>query len=505
MDFIGQRREIQGAFMEQLDQVHVISDLHLGGEPGHQIFDQGALLGGVIDHLRARAPGKRVALVLNGDIVDFLAAPGASYLDPTGAVDKLEAILVDPAFQPVFQALARFVRAEGRTLVLGLGNHDVELALPEVAERLLQEICGDDAAARGRARLATDGTGYACRVGGKRALCVHGNDVDPWNIVDHTALRRVIQALKLGREPPAWEPNAGTRLVIDIVNGLKRSFPVVDLIKPETRPVLSILLALEPSQLGAARRFARGAARLLVDDVRVGRGFLGARAPVEPGEPGAPALPQSDDAALAMLLQPNPKAATPARRGADLLAEVERLYEEGRDPLDLSSEDGKLGWGRLTWDVILGREPLRELRESLAQWLKEDKTFAVDTKDRTFERLDAMVGADVDYLIAGHTHLARALPRREGKGFYFNTGTWIRLIQLTEAMLRDDASFSPVFAALRRRTLAALDAEPGLVRRHPTMVSIEAEGSAVAAELRLAAWSSAGEVTLTALERAPEA
>lgn len=488
--------------MEQLDQVHVISDLHLGGEPGHQIFDQGALLGGLIDHLRTRAPARRVALVLNGDIVDFLAAPGATYLDPTGAVDKLDAIVKDPAFQPVFQALARFVREGGRTLVLALGNHDVELALPEVTERLLQEICGDDPAARGRVRLATDGTGYACQVGGKKALCLHGNDVDPWNIVDHAALRQVVQALKRGITPPAWEPNAGTRLVIDIVNGLKQRFPVVDLIQPETGPLLGILLALDPSQLGAAKRFARGAARLLRDDLRVGRGFLSA---AEPGAPSAPAVPRSDDAALAMLMQASKKAPASAPRGADLLAEVERLYQEGRDPLDLASNDGKLGWGRLTWDVILGRDPLRELRASLAQWIEEDKTFAIDTPDKTFERLDATVGPDIDYLIVGHTHLARALPRREGRGFYFNAGTWIRLIQLTDAMLQDDASFAPVFAALRQKTLAALDAVPGLVRRHPTMVSIEAEGDAALAELRLVEPRPAGEVTLTALQRAPEA
>jgi UDP-2,3-diacylglucosamine pyrophosphatase LpxH len=188
--------------MEQLDQVHVISDLHLGGAAGHQIFDQGALLRGLIDHLRTRAQGLRVALVLNGDILDFLASDGASYLDPTGAAHKLDRILHDPAFEPIFQALARFVREERRTLVLVLGNHDVELALPEVTERLLEELCGEDPAARGRVRLAVDGTGYACRVGGKKVLCVHGNEVDPWNIVDHAALLRVIQALKLGLAPP---------------------------------------------------------------------------------------------------------------------------------------------------------------------------------------------------------------------------------------------------------------------------------------------------------------
>src|SRR3954463_12657654 len=81
--------------MEQLDQLHVVSDLHLGGEPGHQIFDRGALLAATIDHLRERPAHLRVGLVLDGDIVDFLADPEARYLDPEGAVRKLEAIIAD--------------------------------------------------------------------------------------------------------------------------------------------------------------------------------------------------------------------------------------------------------------------------------------------------------------------------------------------------------------------------------------------------------------------------
>jgi len=187
--------------MDQLDQLHAISDLHLGGAPGRQIFDQGPLLAGAIDRLRERAPDARVGLVLNGDLVDFLAAPGATYLDPFGAVAKLEAILTDAAFSPVWEALARFVRAPKRTLVIGIGNHDVELALPDVQERLLHAICGDSLEARARVRVAMDGSGYSCVVGARRVLCNSGTWVrlirlNEAILADDGAFAPVFQALR---------------------------------------------------------------------------------------------------------------------------------------------------------------------------------------------------------------------------------------------------------------------------------------------------------------------
>jgi UDP-2,3-diacylglucosamine pyrophosphatase LpxH len=456
--------------MDQLDQLHAVSDLHLGGAPGHQIFDQGPLLAATIDALTTRAPDARVGLVLNGDIVDFLAAPGATYLDPYGAVAKLEAVLGDPAFSPVFEALARFVRAPLRTLVLAIGNHDVELALPEVQERLLLAICGDSLEARARVRIAMDGSGYAVNVGGRRVLCVHGNEVDAWNVVDQAALNQVIQSLRQARAVPVWDPNAGTRLVIDVMNGIKRTFPMVDLLKPETKPVVAVLLALDPTALAALKRFAPIAMRLGMQEVR--SGFLGEEA----------ATP-SDEAALAALVQRDkaPETAAPSgpAKAAQLLEEVEGLYREGKGAVDLSPAGATLGFGDLIYDALLRRDPSKDLRTSLQGWLAGDKTFAIDTEDDVFRGLDDRVGPSFDFVVAGHTHLARALRRKRSPGFYFNSGTWVRLIRLSDAMLGDDTAFAPVYQAFRGHTLDALDGVQGLVFRNPTMVSIELDGAAV--------------------------
>src|SRR5690242_9635064 len=115
--------------MDKLDQLHIVSDLHLGGVQGHQICNQGAALGRVISYLAALPDAGRVGLVLNGDIVDFLASTHAAYFDADGAAAKLAAIFEDKEFAPVWAALAAFVAAPGRVLVLVIGNHDVELAL----------------------------------------------------------------------------------------------------------------------------------------------------------------------------------------------------------------------------------------------------------------------------------------------------------------------------------------------------------------------------------------
>ena len=45
------------------------------------------------------------------------------------------------------------------------------------------------------------------------------------------------------------------------------------------------------------------------------------------------------------------------------------------------------------------------------------------------------IAPEVDFVVAGHTHLARSLPRKKGEGFYFNSGTWIRLIRLTDPVI----------------------------------------------------------------------
>jgi hypothetical protein len=130
-------------------------------------------------------------------------------------------------------------------------------------------------------------------------------------------------------------------------------------------------------------------------------------------------------------------------------------------------------------DWLLDKDPRESLRTSLRDWLHDDLTFYHGRTDGTFHQLDGNVGEDIDFLIAGHTHLERALKRERGNGYYFNTGTWARLISLTPGLLNDEKAFERVYAAFGERRMEALDQYPGLVIRKPTVVSItrQADGA----------------------------
>ena len=377
--------------MDKLDQLHVVSDLHLGASRASDLQPgRGARPGDSID-LASTPPGQRVGLVLNGDIVDFLAAEDAKHFDPEGAPRKLQAIMDDPAFAPVFDALGRFVRAADCVLVLVLGNHDVELALPEVQDVLVARICGADDAARGRVRIAMDGTGFTCLVGGRRVLCIHGNQADPWNVVDHDALRDFIKAQNEGVEPKVPPANAGTRLVVDVMNGIKHAYPFVDLLKPETVPVPGVLLAL-PSHLHAPLLdFAKITLRLAYDKARTEGGFLGADGP----STGAP--PPDGYRALDVLLRASaPKGEAGAEDAAlSWLKLAESDFAAGRRPADVVGLDEgseMLGLGGLIGDRIRRKDPRENLRDALKTYLVNDRTFQFDTEDYAYREHNGAMG-----------------------------------------------------------------------------------------------------------------
>jgi hypothetical protein len=168
-------------------------------------------------------------------------------------------------------------------------------------------------------------------------------------------------------------------------------------------------------------------------------------------------------------------------RGGKLLREAEQAFVQERDPLqmleDRSSAGETLGAPGLVLDLLMRRSPQQNLREALQKWLAWDVSFAFSAKDDVFEWLDREVGNEVDILVAGHTHLERAL-RRSGTGVYFNSGTWARLIQLRPELLQDDPTFADVFSRFKQGTIEALEREPSCVLRRPTVVAVCAGGSA---------------------------
>ncbi len=476
------------------DELHVVSDLHLGGEPGFQIFNQGDVLAATIRRLSAAESDRRIGLVLNGDIVDFLAERPAAYLDPQGAIDKLRRIFAvdttnpkDLAFSNVWKALKEFVGRRNRLLVLVLGNHDVELALPHVQHWLSKKLSGNKDSARGRILYCTDGAGFRCRVGDKNVLCVHGNEVDNWNMVDHHQLLETARALNRGQPPASWDANAGTRMVIDIMNGIKRDFPMVDLLKPEVEAALPFVLTLDPGRVKEIGKLLRVVGYLSRDRIRRNMGFLSAE---EEMSEGGEKMPAEEEMLGDFLSAHFSSASKYVDREESLLDSALDALQSDEEETDISDEEflGPLDYIRSFFGSSNNR--IERLREAFRDKLDEE----LGHEDTQYKDLAEEVSSEIHYLIAGHTHLERAITRAPGR-YYYNSGTWIRLIELDEHTLDDPAAFKRVYEAFKAGDIAALDAindlgpngDKSLVLLRPTVVSVVHDGKRVMGELRHAA------------------
>lgn len=498
--------------LDSYDDLYVISDLHMGGPPGFQIFKQGRRLGSLVRQLARENPERETGLVINGDVIDSLAEGIDGYIAVNDAEAMIERIATDPAFQPVWDALAEFVRTPRRRLIVTLGNHDIELALPHVELAVRRRLTGGDAAAEGRIVFATRGAGYACSVGKARVFCTHGNEVDGWNVVDHEALRKLAAGLNAGQpfDRRAWTPNAGTRFVIDVMNQIKRRHPFIDLLKPETNTVFAVLLTVDPGAVKAAKN----GLPVITDRIRgevMARGLLSADIRELDREPPAAAARR----AMEQLLGANLRAAVeqysqaaPADADA-LLLEVEQDVRSGRSATEAASREalaGELGWWEMVLDRVRGVPKAEALRRALLDWVKEDKSFELDTRDATFEKIVERVGPGVDFVITGHTHMERAIRIEEGaERYYYNSGTWVRILLLTEDLLADAATFQPVYEALSAGSMAALDAAvtpaPGggtrpLLADRATVVRLSAQPQGVVGRLYRALDTPAGEAAL---------
>ena len=464
--------------LQTFHELHVVSDLHLGGKPGFQIFSQGKTLASLVRYL-ARPSDREIGLVLNGDIVDFLAEAPAAYLDPKGAIDKLQRIFYeDEAFSDVWSALQEFVAVPNRELVLVLGNHDVELALPHVTEWMREKLSKGDSAARGRITTCFDGAGFGCLVGKKRVFCIHGNDVDLWNRVDYRQLLDQSIAINSGQTPGEWDPNPGTRLVIDVMNEIKRNYPIVDLLKPEDEVVAPTLLTLDRRQLRAITKILTVVAHLAKDVGRKTIGFLSA-------EQEMAESPISEEEVMSKFLGDHFEyGAGEAMDAEDLINSAYDEMEGGGagEPTIQPVEDVEF-LGPLDYlPAILGSEKSKvdKLRKALKKNLERDHTFKLTHKDDLFKQMDTKMGTEVNYVITGHKHLERAIERSAPDCYYFNSGTWIRLIQLTEEVLGNSEEFARVYAAFKSGSMAELDginnlgpsADQPLVVLRPTVVSV---------------------------------
>ena len=477
------------------EELYVVSDLHLGGSSGVPIFKQEAELAGLIRHLGARTPPGQGALglVLNGDVIDTLAENISGYVaTPHEAEEAFERVVA--LFPSIWLALAEFVDVARHRLVIVIGNHDIELAYPNVQQAIAARLAQGDEARLGRIDFVTSGAGYRCGVGRGnaapvRVLCVHGNEFDSWNAVSPESMTRLVRASVLGTDSAltAEPPNAGTMLVKNVMNAIKAEWPFVDLLKPEIESVFNVLFALDPQRVNALEGVFGVLQRVATQGQYRTRRVLGEPGGDAPGQ--APAVPPWQPGAALGKVMGDPK------RGALSLEEAWNTDDEAATPEELAAEVEVLGAGQLVVNSLkylaqrLRNVPREDaLLAALRDWGGGQDTWSADGPCDIYDRF-VDLETDAHVVVAGHTHLRRqkrlpARGRAARRPLYLNTGTWARLMRLTKERLATKGAFADVWAALStggsaaRAKMAALDALPAdVLLNQPTVAVVRGDPS----------------------------
>jgi hypothetical protein len=267
-------------------------------------------------------------------------------------------------------------------------------------------------------------------------------------------------------------------------NGIKARYAFVDLLKPEREAVLPTLLVLDPHQADKVAAALPSVLRLGWDSIRRAFNFLGPGMDLTAG-----AGDRSPDARLlGTKLQETFKGAAvlnaemPGAR--ELLRRTEDRWSKGMTPSELLAampQPEFLGLRQMVLDILRRKSRSEVLREALEQ-VRKDTSFDRSVRDDTFKWLNKRIPRSIQFLVSGHTHLERALPCGR-RNYYFNSGTWARLIGLTPEMLGSEPAFGPVYQAIERGGMADLDALRDLVVLRPAVVAFRVEESGTLGEL----------------------
>lgn len=486
----------------RFDLAYVISDLHLGGPKGRQMFAAGDSFTAFIAHLlkehRARrktSPQARTLLVINGDFVDFLAEENAAEFNPDTAPTMLAELLARKPFDKVRDGLRELVGEAGTHLVITLGNHDLELALPATRRVLLEELTKASKGPRnadleGKIELCFDGWGYRFQVGERRALCLHGNETDEFNFTRYDELDRIIHDFYLfGKSEfgAKWRPSAGSWFVINAVNPIKAEFPWVDLLKPETSVMPTVLGVLDPSKLWYVKELSRMAGEAYVNDTvrpKAQRRMLSVDAPASSPTPGAPR------AGKRTRHSPSVREIEERVEHAHKAKELDELIRRPVDAEMLGIMDWK--WvDRLRREIEDVSAEVTEFAQSttlrkLLQGLLTEGLPDARALDKSDDKINGTVRAEYDVVFAGHTHLRRFAPwpnARNPKRLYVNTGTWAGLITLTLDDL-ESTRYQEIFDAFASGERKKLEAAR-LVRHECTFARMASEGKKGAVHVSL--------------------
>lgn len=370
-----------------------------------------------IDSLPTRLKtDETLELIINGDFIDFLAIePFADFTsDPVDAVKKLNTVTNAPSsFEIVFAALGRHVAAHHQ-LVIIVGNHDLELALPAVQDALRECL----RAPTGTLRFVDDGRTY--RVG--NVLIEHGNTYDGANANDWNGVRHVASAQSRANMPHAnVHASAGSKIVHKIVNALKHRYPFLPTIQPEGELLVLLMLEFEPGLRSDIAKIAQ----------------------LLRGQNLAEKLPKHGKTAVAAAGSDNTELDPDLRvlfaSNYALLHSAKQTISSGSNWLDSwrNNEAESLAY-MLEHQRPIPIERLNKIRLGMSRIIDADQSHLIygDTQQYGIEAermLKTITGLQA--VVMGHTHLPRI--RHYSNGVYINTGTWIDRFRIPPEVLND--------------------------------------------------------------------
>ena len=452
-------------------RVYVVSDWHLGGTQdgdvaksiggyGTQICRSERAIVEFIDWIVSRAAdqSEKIELIINGDMVDFLAPepdwqPCEWVADESKAAARLEMIVTNSRLngRSPFDALHDLLSKE-HTLTLLLGNHDVELSLPLVRKKLV-ELLGAD----GR-KFNFIYDGEACVRG--QLLIEHGNRYDSFNALDYSALRQERSHLSRGlpvdekqRKEKFFLPPAGTILVVQGINDLLATHPYLNLLKPETKAAFPLLIALRPDIEPILNfvikaweiRKRKGAASMANSATPVGAGYLSSAVASTESYSSLEELLKEmlTQEEFNCITQSQPAGGGQMSAGSSsmsLLQRVQAKFDAARSSLQNAAQLSQLV---LASDTdrrrILVRAAFRKLHKDISFTLDRELPNYLDAAS------ELLRSGQFSHVVFGHTHLPKKVTiERDGQppGLYMNCGTWANVIALPDGLGQDSGDIA---------------------------------------------------------------
>jgi UDP-2,3-diacylglucosamine pyrophosphatase LpxH len=400
----------------------VVSDLHLGGETPTMCSKPDVLTAFIEQLPSTLLDDEKLELVIAGDFIDFLAiTPHRAWTaDPAEAVQKLRSTMHDSKFKEVFESLAGLV-STGHYLTILVGNHDVEMVMPQVQDEFLRGI----QAVSHQVSFIDDGRAY--RVG--KALIEHGNRYDGANVNDWDGLRSIASALSRNEKLPVdLEISAGSQIVERVVNAVHDRYPFINLLQPEGELTALLLVAFEPAlrwHIGKLAVLLKGGCRRF-------------------DNPDGRQPPKSNNVAYSRLEQ----------RDDELANVFGDDYEELRNPPNsVTWWEAVRDWSSIlltpqadSLSAIIDRgdaipkDRLEKIRVAMSRILLDDHSQQPDGPTAQYrmaaERIINSSQGTVQTVVMGHTHQARHIGNPQ-RASYINTGTWADIIRVPREVLEN--------------------------------------------------------------------